>query len=134
MFFNDIVSYLERRPRGVIRPIVRRRQQRHRQLLGYHKDRGDAHVAQGVVPPQRGGPVDEGCKPADTSALVEGGTLFFQKKEKLNGIGGGGHVIAVMDPVVVLRLCDYGHSIFVYEAGTKKIRFSTDDVRRVPRT
>lgn len=68
--------YLERRARGVVRPVVRRREQRHGQLLRHHEDGGDAHVAQGVVPAQWRGPVDKVSEPADTTPLVEGGPLF----------------------------------------------------------
>lgn len=68
--------YLERRARGVVGSVVRRREERHGQLLRHHEDGGDAHVAQGVMPAQGRGPVDESSEPADTTPLVEGGPLF----------------------------------------------------------
>lgn len=69
--------YLERRASGVVGTVVRGREQRHGQLLGHHEDRGDAHVAQGVVPAQRRGPVHEGGQPGDAATLVERRTLLF---------------------------------------------------------
>lgn len=69
--------HLEGRTSGVIRAVVRGREQRHGQLLGHHKDGGDAHVAQGVVPAQRRSTVHEGGEPGYATALVERRPLFI---------------------------------------------------------
>lgn len=68
-------AYLERGARGIIRPVVRRSEQRHGQLLRQDEDGGDAHVAKGVVPPQDRVTVHEGGEPTDAAPVVERGAL-----------------------------------------------------------